>query len=296
MIWVCGRKIKVATGTKSQTVNICSEENVHGLYDYVVRFEGRGGFIGQTRLQAERFLQSRDFDIIEDFVHYLTDDCGGVLEQSPELPGKASACERSRFEGDEWVQGAVVRVDSIVDEFVHDFVDRPYLHRVEHSLHCDLYGMLCGDDVIGTEVRVGRFVTRLVHKEWPEFRPREGKRGRGNSDLAVLSPNSLKGCSLEDFRQGTIEAAFVIEMGLDYKYDDHFPGDYEKLVNSRVFRGYLIHLAREGVVDDFCRIERFLVRIEEEHENLGTGYVRVSDGGVRYKLLGNPTIHSRVSS
>lgn len=81
MIWVCGRKVKVATGRKSQTVNICSQENVHGVYDYVVRFGGRGSFIGQTRLEAERFLQSVDLDTIEEFTHYLTDECGGVLGQ-----------------------------------------------------------------------------------------------------------------------------------------------------------------------------------------------------------------------
>jgi len=282
----CGRRVKVVTGTQSQTVNICTEEGEDGQYEYpIYRFKGRSNFI------EEDAIENKDFESLDGLRHYLKDERGGIPEMSKRA-GKVSLTEHRDFEGDEWVRAAVARVEGIINEFIRSFIDRPYLHRVEHSLHCELHQMLCRDEVLGTEVGIGRYVTRLVHKEWPEFRPREGKRGRGNSDLAVLSPNSLKGCSLQDFRQGTIEAPFVIEMGLDYKYDDHFPGDCEKLVNSRVYRGYLIHLARERIEDDFDRIERSLVRIEEDHENLRTGYARVSDGGVRYKLLGNPAIHS----
>ena len=35
MLHICGRKVKVHTRTKSQTVNICSPRNIHGEYDYV---------------------------------------------------------------------------------------------------------------------------------------------------------------------------------------------------------------------------------------------------------------------
>jgi len=35
MIYVCGRKVKVLSGKKSQTVNICSKDNIHGEYDYI---------------------------------------------------------------------------------------------------------------------------------------------------------------------------------------------------------------------------------------------------------------------
>lgn len=292
MIWVCGRKVKVATGRKSQTVNICSEANTWGAYEYVVRFEGKSEFIGQTRLEAERLLGSKEFDTVRGLVDYLVCECGGDLEQSPEIDVKGSYSENTSFQGDKWVREAVGKVDGIVDDFIRAFINRSYRHRVEHSLHCDLYGMLCGDDVIGAEVRVGRFVTRLVHKEWPEFRPREGKGRRGNCDLVVLSPSSLVACSMRDFLDGRIEAPFVIEMGLDYKCD-HLRKDYRKLASRGVFRGYLVHLAREAVVDDFDGIERCLVGIEE-HENLRTGYVRVTDRCVRFKLLGNPVIHRRI--
>jgi hypothetical protein len=37
MIQLCGRRVKVQTGAKSQTVNICSSANIHGEYDYKVR-------------------------------------------------------------------------------------------------------------------------------------------------------------------------------------------------------------------------------------------------------------------
>jgi len=39
MITKCGRKIKIRTGAKTQTVNIYTEKNVHGQYDYRVRFQ-----------------------------------------------------------------------------------------------------------------------------------------------------------------------------------------------------------------------------------------------------------------
>ena len=37
MIHICGRKVKVQTGPKSQTVKICSSTNIRGQYDWIVR-------------------------------------------------------------------------------------------------------------------------------------------------------------------------------------------------------------------------------------------------------------------
>lgn len=289
---VCGRRVKVVTQTKSQTVRICTEEGIHGQYeDPFYRFRGKSKFIEKGA------IEDKDFESLDSLRHYLKDERGGIPEMSKRA-GKVSLTEHRSFEGDEWVRAAVARVDGIVDDFIRAFVDHPYLHRVEHSLHCELYQMLCRDDVIGREVRMGDFATRLVHKEWPEFRPREGKRRRGNSDLAVLSPNRLAGHSLYDFLDGRIEPPMVIEMGLNCDHK-HLRDDLEKLLASEVSRGYLIHLvretvAREAVVDDFDGIERCLVGIEEEHESLRTGYARVSDRCVRFKLLGNPLIQTRV--
>jgi hypothetical protein len=75
MIYVCGRKVKVQTGAKSQTVNICAPSNIHGIYDYVIRL--RPPFVG------EQALRQRDFGSIEDLVTYLQRDHCGNVERSP---------------------------------------------------------------------------------------------------------------------------------------------------------------------------------------------------------------------
>jgi hypothetical protein len=64
-------------------------------------------------------------------------------------------------------------------------------------------------------VRIGStpHSTQLIHKEWPETVPREGKNGRGNFDLAILSPNQLAGAQRWQFDGGHIEAAFVTTIG-----------------------------------------------------------------------------------
>jgi len=36
----------------------------------------------------------------------------------------------------------VVLVEHAIDQLVLEFVALPYLHRVEHSLHCELYALL----------------------------------------------------------------------------------------------------------------------------------------------------------
>ena len=74
MVDICGRKVTVQTGTKSQTVNICSSANIRGQYDYIVRL--RPPFIS-----AETLL-SQNFGSIEDLVRYLERDHAGETEQA----------------------------------------------------------------------------------------------------------------------------------------------------------------------------------------------------------------------
>ena len=65
------------------------------------------------------------------------------------------------------------------------------------------------------------FKTQLIHKEWPEARPRKkpdltADRRRGSFDLVVLAPSQLRRTALEQFRVGRIDAPIVIELGLNY--------------------------------------------------------------------------------
>src|SRR3990170_2210258 len=75
MPYVCGRKVKIATGRKTQTVNICTSENIHGVYDYIVRL--RPPFI------SENTLRDKKFATIGDLVRYLQDHHFGEIEKTP---------------------------------------------------------------------------------------------------------------------------------------------------------------------------------------------------------------------
>jgi hypothetical protein len=123
---------------------------------------------------------------------------------------------------DAWLHEAIDKTEEAIDALVREFLETPYLHRVEHSLHLRLYGLVRSrfDDVANT-FQIGHELgaTQLVHKEWPETFPRPEKNDRrGNFDIVVLSPKLLASCkTIEEFRQGRLPAPIVIEMGLDYE-------------------------------------------------------------------------------
>jgi hypothetical protein len=77
MIQLCGRRVKVQTGAKSQTVNICSSANIHGEYDYKVRLT--------PAAISEETLLGQCFDSIPELVRYLECHHNGVVEQAPTI-------------------------------------------------------------------------------------------------------------------------------------------------------------------------------------------------------------------
>jgi hypothetical protein len=105
---------------------------------------------------------------------------------------------------DPWLDQARERVEQALDRLLREFLELPYLHRVEHSLHARLFSILTAEPEFAKHLPLGRNlgVTQLVHKEWPGKAHRAGRR-RGNVDLAVLSPRLLESCpSLQAFREG----------------------------------------------------------------------------------------------
>jgi hypothetical protein len=76
-MYICGRKVKIVTGAKSQTINICTSANVPGKYDYRVRLGPP--FISEATLSLERFAS------IDDVVHFLEGSHNGQVEQSPAM-------------------------------------------------------------------------------------------------------------------------------------------------------------------------------------------------------------------
>jgi len=96
---------------------------------------------------------------------------------------------------DPWLPEARGLVKQAIDRLIQEYVEFPYLHRVEHSLHARLFQVMTSFEMLAQRVLIGADLglTQLVHKEWPETVKREGNR-RGNFDLTVLSPRLLHGC------------------------------------------------------------------------------------------------------
>ncbi len=135
-------------------------------------------------------------------------------------------------------------LETAIDSLIDNFAREPYIHRCEHSIHCELYNMLIVHRALQGLIPLkdeGRRTT-LIHKEWPETTPRPEKKGRrGNFDLVILDPKEISKYTVKEFSEGRIPPAFVVEMGLNYDLE-HLQNDDEKLENSECKDGYLIHL------------------------------------------------------
>jgi hypothetical protein len=195
-----------------------------------------------------------------------------------------------------WADSVVSKVDSAVNSLVDDFLKHPYRHRVEHSLHCELYMKLTQFDEFNQLLDFGSFQTSTIHKEWPETirRPSKGNR-RGNFDLAIISPKTINSDPIDifHFRLGLIEPAVAIELGLDYGLA-HLKVDIEKLENSKVKHGYLVHFARpEGEPQD--EVEDYVLEIIEK-ENTGgprIAFVNINMNEIRFRKIGESRIKCR---
>jgi hypothetical protein len=89
VIEICGRRVKIQTGTKSQTVNICDGANINGRYDYTVRL--RPPFI------SAKVLLQQNFTSIEGVVEYLERYYSGEIERRPGMPRPEGAQIRSNI-------------------------------------------------------------------------------------------------------------------------------------------------------------------------------------------------------
>lgn len=253
-----GRRFKICTGDKSQSVNVCfAGPGIDGLYEH--RFKT----FGTDRLTAYD-LEVAAFDTIERLKEFLLqrryNDLSGQIiarrQWSPLEPDKA------------WGQQIRGEIDKAVEQLVASFLQNPYRHRVEHSLHCELFDLLDSVLAIGNgRIAIqGDHQTGLVHKEWPEAAVREDQTGRGNFDLAVLSPMK-DGTEIEEerFLRGYVKPYAAFELGLDYDRD-HFLSDVKKLHHSKIEAGYVIHFARSHAFDQE-QVQECLQRlISDRHE------------------------------
>jgi len=312
-VFVEGRKVYVNTdGT--QTVKICTAENRRTIYEKYYRIYppytlvqrtmeaeiGRFCSIGDLEawlrdLQAVREQQNETvpvtptpppqpptegkFDIDDDPV--VNSETQDVLAEILDLVQPTAYFP----DNDSWLVGVREKVEQAINTLVKEFVDSPYLHRVEHSIHAHLFNLITLADEFGQHYPIGKNLatTQLVHKEWPETipRPEKGNR-RGNFDIAILSPSLLTTCpSIDVFLDGKLPAPIVIEIGLDYD-GQHLANDAKKLINSKPKYGYLIHLVRDVPRDPM--VEQIILGIESK-VGIRTAYARVTNGRKEYKLV-----------
>jgi hypothetical protein len=205
------REVFIKMRTVTQTVNICTEQNQRGWYEHVFR------------LDRERFVTAADVGALPT-LHALKDWL--LARDAIDEGARAGGLSRARVprvvpvptpvDGDPWLEDAARIVDIAIDSLVWEFVEHPYLHRAEHSLHARLFGILVAHPVFAHLLPIGdtgRY-TQPVHKEWPETIARELKDGRrGNFDLAILNRDQLANATLQQFRSGRIAAPIVIEVG-----------------------------------------------------------------------------------
>ena len=185
-------------------------------------------------------------------------------------------------------------LDTVINTLIDNFMCEPYLHRCEHSIHCELYRMLSACRVFqgayklkGDEERS----TTLIHKEWPETIARPENDGRrGNFDLAILSPNDISESTVSDFTSGRITPDFVVEMGLNYPLE-HLLRDIEKLKNSNCEKGYLIHLwqPHKGIKDAAIeQLQEIVNTISSSDEtNLSVAAVVFTSSNLMVKHIGD---------
>jgi len=321
VIWVADRRVFVKTqGT--QSVKVCTTANRRGSYERYYRIAPPYVLPeDQISVTVSAFATLADLD------SWLINERKASREPQNEVapistPPETSLAQRERAEEDaeesesastvladtaavaevlnllrshayspdkdDWLPGARAVVERAINCLLTEFLSAPYLHRVEHSMHAYLYQILVRDSLLSVRVPIGTGLAecQLVHKEWPETIAREGNR-RGSFDLAVLSPELLKGCaSLKTFREGRLVAPIVIEMGLDYDAE-HLAGDAKKLINSRPKYGYLIHLVRE---QPRCEDSEEILTGMEKKFGVGTAYAWIAGRAKAYKLVGESDI------
>ncbi len=303
-MYIDGRRVVIDQRSKSQTINICSDANRKGHYERTFRLF-RGSFVTKAEVAARTDLN--------DLQTWLRDrraeDEGPRVPRNPGTGHSATPIGQPRptsgpaaapepvvattpavVLGEPWLAAATRVVEVAIDSLVWEFVEHPYLHRVEHSLHARLFGLLAANPLFHHLLMIGNTgqYTQPVHKEWPETINRDGKNGRGNFDLAILNPEHVARATLEQFRQGRIAASIVIEVGLDYGLN-HLSGDHEKLLNSRVESGFLIHFSRDKPRD--VATEDYLLDIERAHR---IAYAHHERSGVcAFKTLDGTTLQTR---
>ena len=93
---------------------------------------------------------------------------------------------------------------------------------------------------------------------------------------------------MKDFDEGRIPPPIAVEMGLNYG-NGHLASDAEKLLNSQVRHGYLVHFVRGPSHDPF--VDQTIDRLFPE-PTIRVAFARIERKGRFVKYLDEPKIHS----
>jgi hypothetical protein len=131
---IAGRQVKIATGAKSQTVNVCTAANRFGEYDYKVRLHA--SFVTPEELEQRRFAS------LDQLVDYLVER-GGKVEHRPD--GVVETRPRSPFElwAARWIELATYAGPVLQDadrrirlalDLWHEPIPEPWERGFDHQL------------------------------------------------------------------------------------------------------------------------------------------------------------------
>lgn len=270
MFQIDDHKVKIVTGKKTQTISFFDAQ---GTRIYKFRISDQKLFVNENLLQQQASIVA--------MCEYLTKKHSAVVEESD---------NNVDLKTNHWIDENISYVEQAINNLLDHFVKVPYFHRVEQSLHCELFRHLLQHEKLNQILHFDNFQTGIIHKEWPETIPRkyEDKNTRGNFDFALLAPPSIeeKKAAIDEFCKGLIHPSIVIEIGLNYGLK-HLQNDYQKLINSNVNCGYLIHLARKDAGQKGVR--KFVEEIisKEKTSNIKIVYAHVANNSVCYRRIGD---------
>lgn len=187
-----------------------------------------------------------------------------------------------------WFESILPRFESAIDSLVNDFLQYPFRHRKEHSLHCELYHILAAELESKCIWNYGYFKAGIIQKEWPET-VHAPNTIRGNFDISIIGPQEENGrkITINEFKEGLLRPAIVAEFGLDYGLS-HLEKDKNKLINSDVQHGYLIHFDRRNHYEKtIAAIENKIDKIIELESitniKIAYAYIDFQKSKIRYR-------------
>jgi hypothetical protein len=280
-----GRKIIIHT-QQTQTIKICTSANSPKEYEKYYRIPANS-ILDDEILKDKINNEVKTLKELEDFIK---NSLNGNREPKREK-SRSTMSLPSHYNIDEDLDFTKIKnaVEDSINEFIDEFIQFPYLHRVEHSIHTQLFHIMMKNPCLSQQVFMGdkKTKTLLVHKEWPW--PLTNNTKRGTFDFAVLTPDYLdKDCpNIHKFCDGHFCPPIIIEIGLNYGYS-HLVKDKDKITKylKQGGSGYLIHLERERSKN---------ADTEKIIENVGikgikTAYALIVDKKIWYKHINDPSI------